>query len=53
MWVLGGTGHVCHTEIILFSTDETAKLSLSAFNHKQDDVLRLKVFCMWYHACVV
>ena len=40
---MGGAGHVYHAEIILFTTDETAKLSLSAFNHKQDDDLRLKV----------
>ena len=34
---------LCHTEIILFTTDEAARLSLSAFSHKQDNGLRPKV----------
>ena len=45
MWVVGGAGHAYHVEIILFTTDDAAKLSLSAFNHKQDiNALRLKVY---------
>ena len=53
MWAVGGAGHVYHAEIIMFTTDETAKLNLSAFNHKQDDALniRLKVLYIQQHEC--